>query len=507
VVKTSTLLRGGRITSVRKDVVKFTSSIKSDQRLLKPVIKINEAHVAMMMEQKIIELSEGGKLLQALSELNSKMKLKPSLEDVHMAVEEEVIKKVGSEIGGNLHIAKSRNDQVATAIRMELRENLADLMTSVVGLQESLTKLAEEHVRTVVPGYTHLQPAQPVTFAHYLLSYVDGLERDFQRLEEAYQRVDLCPMGAGALATSSFPINRERVAELLGFSEVLENSIDAVSSRDFALETMAVLTIIAVGISRLVEDLIIWSSSDFGIIELPDRFSSTSSIMPQKKNPDVLEVIRARMSHALGNFVTSAATMKALPSSYNLDFQEITPRLWESLENVTNSLDMLSKLVANLKVSKNVFSKPHLSFSASTELANMLVRKYKVPFRTAHRIVGSLIRVLTEYKLALDDATPELLQKVVQDSSGISLNINIEDIREATDPLKTVKSHNARGGPSPIEVKRMLKIRKQRTVMARSNLSGKKRKLNEAEKRLQSVVQSYSSSDDASIVKLKSSSG
>jgi len=507
VVKTSKLLRGGRITSVRKDVVKFTSSIKSDQRLLKSVIKINEAHVAMMMEQKIIAWSDGVRLLQALSELNSKMKLKPSLEDIHMAVEEEVMKKVGSEIGGNLHIAKSRNDQVATAIRMALRENLIDLMTSVVGLQEALTKLAEEHVRTVVPGYTHLQPAQPVTFAHYLLSYVDGLERDFQRLEEAYKRVNLCPMGAGALATSSFPINREKMAELLGFGEVLENSIDAVSSRDFALETMAVLTIMTVGVSRLVEDLIVWSSPDFGVIELPDRFSSTSSIMPQKKNPDVLEVIRARMSHALGNFVTSVATMKALPSSYNLDLQEITPRLWESLENITSSLDMLSKLVPNLKVSKNAFSKPHLSFSASTELANMLVRKYKVPFRTAHRIVGSLIRILIEYKLALDDVTPELLQKVTQDSSGISLNINIEDIREATDPLKIVKSYNARGGPSPTEVKRMLKIRKQWMVLARSNLSEKKRKLNEAEDRLQSVVKSYSSSDRASIVKLKSSSG
>jgi len=507
VVETSALLRGGRITSVRKDVVKFTSSIKSDQRLLEPVIKINEAHVAMMMEQKIIEWSAGARLLQALSELNSKMKLKPSLEDVHMAVEEEVIKKVGSETGGNLHIAKSRNDQVATAIRMELRENLVDMTTSVVGLQEVLTKLSEEHVRTVVPGYTHLQPAQPVTFAHYLLSYVDGLERDFQRLEEAYQRVNLCPMGAGALATSSFPINRERIAELLGFSQVLENSIDAVSSRDFALETMAVLTIIAVGISRLVEDLIVWSSPDFGVIELPDHFSSTSSIMPQKKNPDVLEVIRARTSHALGNFVTSAATMKAMPSSYNLDFQEITPRLWESLENITSSLDMLSKLIANLKVSKNVFSKPHLSFSASTELANMLVRKHKVPFRTAHKIVGSVIKILIEDKLALDDLTPELLQKVIQYSSGISLSINAEDICDATDPLKIVKSHNARGGPSPIEVERMLKIRKKRTVLARSNLSEKKRELKEAEDTLQSVVHSYSSLDNASIVKLKSSRG
>jgi len=490
---------------VRRDVVKFTSSIKSDRKLLKSVIKINEAHMAMLMEQKIIEWSNGVRLLQALSELESKMKLKPSLEDVHVALEEEVNKKVGQETGGNLHVAKSRNDQVSTAIRMELRENLLDLMVSVIKLQEALTKLAEKHVRTVVPGYTHLHPAQPVTFAHYLLSYMDMLERDLHRLEETYQRGNLCPMGAGALATSSFPINRDRVAELLGFSEVLENSIDAVSSRDFVLETMADLTIIAVDISRLVEDLILWSSPDFGIIELPDRFSSTSSIMPQKKNPDVLEVIRAKMSHVLGNFLTSATTMKALPSSYNMDFQEITPRLWESLENVTSSLEMLSKLVTNLKVFKNLFSKPILSFTTSTELANTLVRKYKVPFRTAHKVVGSLIRILIEYKLAFSDVTPELLQKVVQDSSGLLLSINVEDIQESTDPLKFVESHKARGGPSPTEVKRMLKVRKQWTALSRSNLSKRKLELDEADDRLQSLVQSYSSSDNAGIVKLKNS--
>jgi len=503
----SRLLRGGRLASVRRDVVKFTSSIKSDGKLLKAVIKINEAHVAMMVEQKIIDWLNGARLLQTLSEIESKMKLKASLEDVHVAVEEEVNKKVGPEIGGNLHVAKSRNDQVSAAIRMELRESLLDLMISVIKLQEALTKLAEKHVRTVVPGYTHLQPAQPVTFAHYLLSYVDMLERDLHRLEEAYQRVNLCPMGAGALATSSFSINRDRVAELLGFSDVLENSIDAVGSRDFILETMAVLTVIAVDVSRLVEDLILWSSSDFGIIELPDSFSSTSSIMPQKKNPDILEVIRAKMSHVLGNFLTSATTMKALPSSYNMDFQEITPRLWESIENVTSSLDMLSKLVTNLNVFKDSFSKPLLGFSTSTELANMLVRKYKVPFRTAHKIVGSLIRTLTDYKLPFSDVTPELLQKVVQDSSGLSLNISIEDIQESTDPLKFVESHKARGGPSPTEVKRMLRVRKQWTALSRSNLSKKKLQLDEAHNKLQSLVKSYSSSGNASIVKLKSSSG
>ncbi len=504
VVETSKLLRGGRITSVRKDVIRYTSSMKSDQRLLKSVIEINQAHVAMIMEQRIIKWSDGVLLLRALGELKSGMKFNSSSEDAHMAVEEEVIKKVGPEIGGNLHVAKSRNDQVSTALRMELRQNIVDLIASLMRLQEALIKLAGKHVRTIVPGYTHLQPAQPVTFAHYLLSYVDMLKRNLQRLEESYKRINLCPMGAGALATSSFPINRERVAQLLGFSEVLENSIDAVSSRDFALETLSNLTIIAVDISRLAEDLIIWSSANFEIVELPNGFASTSSIMPQKKNPDVLEVIRARVSHVLGNFVASATILKALPSSYNLDLQEITPKLWESLGNVTDSLDMLFKLITKLKVSKNAFANPILSFTASTELANMLVRKHKVPFRIAHKIVGSLTNVLIEQRLTLPKVTPELLQNVVQDSSGLSVKISLEDIRESTDPLRLVESHNVIGGPSPAEVKRMLGIRKEWTVISRSNLSEKKKKLKEAEDILQSLVESYLSSENQSITKLKS---
>jgi argininosuccinate lyase len=491
----SKLLRGGRIGSVRKDVVEFTSSIKSDKKLLKAVIKINEAHVTMLMEQKIINQQHGAKLLQALTELDPEMKLDPSIEDVHLAIEEEVNKKVGVETGGNLHIAKSRNDQVATAIRMELRENLLELLNLIVTLQEALTELAKEHTETLVPAYTHLHPAQPVTFAHILLAYVDGLERSLKRLEETFPRVNMCPMGAGAIATTSFPINRDRTAELLGFNKVLENSIDAVSSRDFILETLANLTLVAIDISRMAEDLIIWSSPDFGIIDLPESFAFTSSIMPQKKNPDVLEVIRARMSQVLGNFLASATTMKALPSGYNLDLQEITPKLWESLETVAGSLCMLSKLVKNLKVSKDVFSKPVLKFATTTELANMLVKKYSVPFRTSHRIVGTLVKTLLDKKMALSGLTPELLQKAAQDSAGLTLNVKEVDIQESIDPSKFVESHKAKGGPSPTEVKRMLKNRKQLTAQSKLNLSKKESKLEEADSQLKSVVQRYSSSD------------
>jgi argininosuccinate lyase len=475
---------------MRKDVAKFTSSIKDDVKLSKAVIDINKAHVIMLMEQKIIKWSDGAKLLEALTK-HADIKLDPSSEDVHMAVEEAVLKEVGWEAGGNLHIAKSRNDQVATAIRMELRKNLLSLMLSVVQMQESLAEMAEKHVKTVILEYTHLQPAQPVTFAHYLLSHFDALERDLQRLQETYERVNLCPMGAGALATTSFPINRERVAALLGFSGIVENSIDAVGSRDFILETTAALTIIAVNLSRLAEDLIVWSSPDFGVIELPDGFTSTSSIMPQKKNPEVLEVIRARASHVLGDFVASAAALKSLPSTYNLDFQEITPKLWEAIEVTNSSLNMFAKLIPNLKVSADISSKALTSFSAATELANMLVRKYNVPFRSAHKIVGSLVKSLIDSKQTFLDATPELLQKVAQDAVGIKLVVNAEDITESFDPFKIVETYKVKGGPAPTEVKRALTARKKHIVLVKSNVSKLKQKLNEAEIKLESTVKSY----------------
>ena len=487
----SKLLRGGRIGSARKDVVEFTASIKSDQKLLEAVLKINQAHVTMLIEQKIIDSHVGSKLLQALAKLDPKKKLDQSLEDVHLAVEEEVNKKVGLEIGGNLHIAKSRNDQVATAIRMTLRTDILELINIIATLQDSLIELATKHTETLVPSYTHLHPAQPVTFAHILVSYVDALERNLKRLEETFSRVNMCPMGAGAIATTSFPINRSRTAELLGFNKVLENSIDAVGSRDFVLEPLADLTLLAIDLSRMAEDLIIWSSPDFGIIDLPESFAFTSSIMPQKKNPDVLEVIRARMSQVLGNFVASATTMKALPSGYNLDLQELTPKLWESIETVAASMKMLSELAKNLNVNKNIFSKQILNYSTTTELANLLVKKYAVPFRTSHKIVGAAVKTLLDKKLALSDLTPELLNKTAKDSAGITLAVKLADIKDSIDPKKFVESHKAMGGPAPTEVKRMLKNRLQLTNQSKTSLKEQTCRLEEADVQLKSAVQRY----------------
>ena len=500
----SKTLRGGRLSSKRNDVAEFTSSIKDDARLADAVIDINKAHVIMLMEQKIIKQQNAAKLLQAL---NTKLDLKmdASSEDVHMAVEEAVLKYVGPEVGGNLHIAKSRNDQVTTAIRMELRKKLIDLMLSVMQMQESLADTAEKHVETVILEYTHLQPAQPVTFAHYLLSRFDALKRDLQRLQGAYVRVNFCPMGAGALATTSFPINRKRVAELLGFDGLVENSIDAVGSRDFILETIAALTLTAVNLSQLAEDLIVWSSPDFGVVELPDDFTSTSSMMPQKKNPEVPEVIRARASHVLGDFVAAAAAMKGMPSTYNLDFQEVTPKLWEAVESVNSSLKMLAILVPELKVQSDVSEKGLKSLVAATELANMLVRKYNIPFRSAHKIVGALVKTLIESKQTFKNATPTLLAKVAKGTVGIFLAVNAGDIDGSVDPKKIVESYNVTGGPAPTEVSRALVARKKSIAEAKSNINKLKQALEESKKKLDSTTKSVSKADSEQNGRFKNS--
>jgi argininosuccinate lyase len=370
-------------------------------------------------------------------------------------------------------------------------------MNAVLKMQQSLAETAEKHVETIILGYTHLQPAQPITFAHYLLARFDQLSRDLQRLENAYMNVNLCPLGAGAIATTSFQINRERAAELLGFDGVAENSIDAVGSRDFILETLAALTITAVDLSQFAEDLLVWSSLDYGVLELPDEFTSTSSMMPQKKNVEVSEVVRARASNVLGDFVAAATAMKAMPSTYDLDFQEVTPKLWEALETVERCLTMLAELVSNLKVKANVAEKAEKSFVAATEMANMLVRKYDVPFRSAHKIVGAIVKTLIAANQTFKDATPELLQKVAKETAGITLTVKTSDIADAVDIKKIVKSHSVTGGPAPNTVKKALAARKKQIVESKSDVSKLKHKIDIAKKQLNSIVKSISEGEIA----------
>lgn len=489
----SGLLRGGRVTGLREDALRFISSVEHDLKILGHVLDINKAHVIMLIERGVISKDSGSRILKALLELDGSPFVRFDAEDIHVIVEEEVIKRVGMEVGGDINIAKSRNDQVATAIRMALREEIISIVDVVLSLQESLLEAAKRGIGTIIPGYTHLQPAQPTTLAHYLLAQFDALQRDLERLLDAYKRVNLCPMGSGALATTSFPISRERVAELLGFDGLVENSIDAVMSRDFLLEVLAALSIMAVNISRLVEDLILWSSMEFGIIDLPEEFTSTSSIMPQKKNPDVLEVVRARMSLVLSDFMGASMMLKGLPSTYNLDFQEATPRLWEACNVIREALKILSEVIKGLKVKTENLSKPFLSFMAATELANLLTRECGLPFRLAHKLVGHLVRVLVESGRSLNDVTPALIAEISCSLIGKPINIGEESLRRAINLAGVVESHGVRGGPSRGEVERMLADRLLSLGRLRERLSQLRGHIVALRSRLNSIAASYAS--------------
>lgn len=490
----SKLLREARLGSKRKDIVDFTSSIKADQRLLESVVRINKAHVIMMAECKILDHKKAATLLEALSKIDLNRDITESdAEDVHMYVEESVLESAGPEIGGDLHIGKSRNDQVSTAIRITLRDSLIQLTLTLTDVQERLLVAAQKHVETLVLGYTHTQPAQPITFAHYLLSFFDAFSRDLERLTQCYQRVNKSPMGSGALAGTSFLIDRDRTAELLGFNGIVENTLDAAGSRDFIAETQAALTLVALNLSRLVEDLILWSSPHLGVVELPDEFTSTSSIMPQKKNPEVPEVIRARVSDIAGNLLATVMTLKSLPSGYNLDFQEITPKLWESLDSLSSSLSMLTTLIPTLNVARTI-PRELLDFTTSTELANMLVKKCGLPFRSAHRIVGALVKDFIEKKLSLLDVTPDIIKSVSLHVVGFPVTIDQKDIHFAKDPRGFIEAHKVRGGPCPTEVGRMLNSRSQDLATWREKLSGEADRLQQAWETLQSIHESYGAS-------------
>jgi len=489
----SEVLRGGRVSGLKEDALKYISSIEHDKKIFEHVLDVNKAHVIMLMEKGIISGEDGSKILGALLELGENFSLRSDVEDIHVLIEEEVIKSVGMDVGGNLNIAKSRNDQVATAIRMALRRDILGILEAALTLQESLLEIASKNINVVFPGYTHLQPAQPTTFAHYLLAQFDVLSRDLERLLNAYRRINQCPMGAGALATTSFPISRERVAELLGFDGLIENSIDAVRSRDFLLETLAALSIMAVNLSHFIEDLIIWSSIEFGLIDIPSEFTSTSSIMPQKKNPDVLEVMRARMGLILSDFIASSIILKGLPSTYNLDFQEATPRLWNACETMRESLKVLSELTRGLNVRTEGVNKSILNFMTATEVANMLVRKYAIPFRVAHKIVGSLVKALVESGKTLSDVTPSLLAEVSAGFLGQPVQVKEEDLHSAMSLVGFVESHGVRGGPSRREVERMLPERKLLLSKFKEELLRLKGLLDFSKDKLDSLARLYRS--------------
>ncbi len=450
------ILRGERLKAPPDAVARFTSSVDSDRLILKPVVDINRAHVVMLVEQGILTAAEGSALLRALAKIPPDMELDPKLEDVHMNVEARVVREIGEDIGGKLHMAKSRNDQVSAALRMKLRSWLLEVASGLLDLEEVLLDLAERHVGWLMPGYSHLQHAQPTTLASYFLSYFDALLRGIERLKECYGRVNKSPMGACALATTSFPINRDRVGELLGFEGLVESSIDAVSSRDFAIEAMSVLALIMSDLSRVAEELVLWSSAEFGFVRLANEYVSTSSIMPQKRNPVVPEVVRARSTHVFGNLFAALSTVRSLSSGYSLDLQELNARLWECCEITSSCVEMMRRTLETAEFDRDRLSQlVSKDFSTATDLVDALVRKLSIPFRQAYHIVGVAVEKLRAEGKSLEDLTPELLKAVAR-RFGLEIEIDQADIAAATCPEESVKLKVVKGGPAPKEVERMI---------------------------------------------------
>jgi argininosuccinate lyase len=463
----SSVLRGGRSKPTKKNVVNFISSLEDDQRIAPATVLINEAHVIALEKAKALGKSDARKILKALKDIEKHVPLRKGAEDVHVAIEEHVTKRTGAEVGGQLHLAKSRNDQVAAAIRATLRQEILEVVGLLLSLERVLLRLAHKHSGTVFPGYTHLQPAQPITFAHYLLANADALLRDINRFRQAYDRINLSPMGAAALAGTSFRLDRNLVSRLLGFRGIVENSLDAVGTRDFALEALCVFTILAVDLSRFAQDLIFYGSQDVDSVEIPDEFTSTSSIMPQKKNPDPLELIRAKCGSVSGNLTSATVIFHGLPSGYNLDFQEGTPILWRTAEAVKSCLRLLIQLIPRLKVNTRTVERVSLQFTAATEIANVLVRQQKIPFRTAHRVVGAAVRLALQRGRTMASLTQNEWERIV----GQRLDSNtIIRIRRATDPHQLVDTYRTVGSPHPEETRRMIRSRAMEIrIIAREN--------------------------------------
>lgn len=456
------VVRRGRLTGERSgEMMHFLSSMGADRCIADADILVDIAHVLMLSRQKIIEKEPARQLLRALLELYDngipEAAFDDRFEDIHAGIETLLIATIGEETGGRLHIGRSRNDEVATCLRLRVREDVTRQLSILIRLREVLLALAEEHMGTLMPGFTHLQHAQPTTLAHHLLAHEAAFTRDFQRLTGALSRVNWCPLGAAAFASTSYPIQREFTADLLGFQGVLENTMDAVASRDFALEVLSNLSIMMAHASRVCEELVIWSSGFAKFVELDDAFCSTSSIMPQKKNPDIAEVMRAKAASVLGSTTASLAIQKALPLSYNRDLQELTPSLWRGIQDAKHStrllVDMLSTATFN---SAAMADEAQKGYSTATDLADMLVQKHGFAFRTAHTLVGKAIQKGNLDLPTLDLAAQEMGQRLLS-----MLGITAGDVAAALDVQSSIDRRRAPGSPSAFAVKISLASRRE----------------------------------------------
>jgi argininosuccinate lyase len=444
---------GGRFREETDALVdRFNASVRFDRRLYAQDIDGSMAHCRMLARQGIVTEEEASRIVAALAKIRrdlerGTLQIHESDEDIHSVVEKALVEKIGA-LGEKLHTGRSRNDQVATDTRLFVREALGRADRLIQDNQIALLGLAERHFDIVMPGYTHLQRAQPVLLAHHLLAYYEMFRRDRQRFQESFKRVNVCPLGSAALAGSTFPLDRETVARELGFDEITRNSVDAVSDRDFVLEYLFNASVLMMHLSRFAEELVLWSSQEFGFVQMPDAFCTGSSIMPQKKNPDVPELVRGKSGRVYGHLMGLLTTMKGLPLAYNKDMQEDKEALFDAVDTLESVLEVMAALVSRLSFNgermRDAVRTGHL---AATDLADYLVRK-GLPFRKAHETAGKIVLYAIEQKRELHELTFEELQ-------AFSRKVD-PDALDWLDPLSCPERRNLPGGTGPEAVRQSI---------------------------------------------------
>jgi argininosuccinate lyase len=436
-----------------KTVESFTESISFDHRLWRYDIEGSIAHAKMLCKQGIITKADSDKIINGLEMIakeigTGRFKFREDLEDIHMNIEAALIKKLGN-VGGKLHTARSRNDQVALDLRLYLRAEIKEILSLTKKFQKTLLNMATNHLNSLMPGYTHLQRAQPVLFSHHLLAYVEMLQRDNERFKDALKRINLLPLGSCAIAGTALPIDRGYVAKLLDFKGISQNSIDAVSDRDFAIEFLSSAALLIMHLSRLAEELILWSTEEFRFIELPDAFTTGSSIMPQKKNPDVAELIRGKTGRVYGNLLSLLTVMKGLPLSYNRDLQEDKLPVFDTVETVKSCLIVLNEMLPSIQVNtKRMHETAGDAYSTATDIAEYLVKK-GVPFRKAHKITGKIVLYCIKEKKKLEELTLKEL--------NIFSNLITNDIYSCLTAEGSVRHKKSSGSTSLDEVTKQIR--------------------------------------------------
>lgn len=450
-----------------EEALSYLSSLSEDQEIMLDDIEGTEAHVIMLCERGIIQKTDAAKILSVLEELKEKalrgeLRLEDGFEDVHEFIESKVIERLGIEVGGKLHTGRSRNDQVALDIRLRTRRFLFGIWEAALKLAEELLSRAEKELETPMIHYTHLQHAQIGYVSQYLLAHLDHLLRDIERIEGCYRRTNKSPLGACAVAGSTLPLDRELVARLLGFDGLVENSVDAVSSRDFALESLSAAAIMMANLSRIAEDMIIWSTTEFDYVELPDSLASPSSIMPHKKNPCILELLRAKTAKVIGLLAGSLALMKGIPTGYDRDMQEGKPLIWEALRETRSSLAIIAKTISLVEFKRDKLIKAiEQSYAPAVELTEALIKHAGLSLREAHKLVGTIVRSLHEQGRLLKTLTPEEVSAAASRVLGKSIEIPPAILEKVLNPSEIPRQRLTLGSASPQEIRKLIEKRRK----------------------------------------------